>query len=37
MISKPGKGYGLSKSSNKADIRMVHSGTSYDSKTSKGK
>lgn len=37
MISKPGKGYGLSKNSNKADIRMVHSGSPYDSKPTKGK
>jgi hypothetical protein len=25
MISKPGKGYGLAKPSQKTDIRMVHS------------
>jgi hypothetical protein len=37
MISKPGKGYGLAKSSQKTDIRMIHSGTHIDHKSVKSK
>ena len=37
MLSKPGKGYGLAKYSNKADSRMVHSGNHNDSRPTKGK
>ena len=36
MISKPGEGYGLAKSSQKTDIRMINSGSHMDNKSVKG-
>jgi hypothetical protein len=33
MLSKPGKGYGLGKNTNKLDIRMVYSGGAVGSKS----